>query len=32
LIERIREPTDPEPARPWRRIPMFLHILAVKPG
>jgi SAM-dependent methyltransferase len=32
LIERVREPTDPDPTRPWRRIPMFLHLLAVKPG
>lgn len=30
LIERIREPTDPDPARPWHRIPMFLHIRAVR--
>jgi SAM-dependent methyltransferase len=32
LIERIREPTDPDPAKPWHRIPMFLHIRAVKRG
>jgi SAM-dependent methyltransferase len=30
LIERVREPTDPDPNRPWHRIPMFLHIRAVK--
>lgn len=29
LIERLREPTDPDPAKPWRRIPLFLHIRAV---
>ncbi|HEY1915385.1 MAG TPA: class I SAM-dependent methyltransferase [Streptosporangiaceae bacterium] len=31
LIERLREPTTCEPARPWRRIPLFLHIVAVRP-
>jgi len=31
VIERIREPTDPDPTRPWWRVPMFLHLLAVKP-
>jgi SAM-dependent methyltransferase len=30
LIERITEPTDPDPSRPWHRMPMFLHIRAVK--
>jgi SAM-dependent methyltransferase len=30
LIERILEPTDPDPERDWRRMPMFLHIRAVK--
>jgi SAM-dependent methyltransferase len=29
LIERIREATDPDPSRPWRKIPMFLHIRAI---
>jgi hypothetical protein len=24
VIERLREPTDPDPAKPWRRIPLFL--------
>jgi SAM-dependent methyltransferase len=28
VIERLREPTDPHPARPWHRIPMFLNIVA----
>jgi SAM-dependent methyltransferase len=28
VIERLREPTDPNPAKPWRRIPLFLHIVA----
>jgi SAM-dependent methyltransferase len=28
VIERLREPTDP--ARPWRRIPLFLNIVAVR--
>jgi hypothetical protein len=38
LIERLREPALPEPAirsersARWRRIPLFLHVLAVKPG
>jgi SAM-dependent methyltransferase len=30
LIERIREPTDNDPDRPWHRMPMFLHIRAIK--
>lgn len=28
VIERLIEPTDPDPARPWRRIPLFLDIVA----
>jgi len=32
LIERVREPTDPDPARPWHRIPMFLHLRAIRGG
>jgi len=37
LIERLREPPVPDPAlrtdrgRRWRRVPMFLHLRAVKP-
>jgi SAM-dependent methyltransferase len=30
LIERLREPTDPKPGSAWGRIPMFLHLRAVK--
>ncbi len=30
LIERIREVGEPDPADKWHRIPLFLHILAVK--
>ena len=30
LIDRIREPTDPDPTRPWYRIPMFLHLRAIR--
>jgi SAM-dependent methyltransferase len=30
FIERLREPTDDDPARPWRRIPLFLHVVAVR--
>ena len=29
LIERLREPTDLNPAQAWHRIPLFLHIRAV---
>jgi SAM-dependent methyltransferase len=29
VIERLIEPTDPDPALPWRRIPLFLDIVAV---
>jgi SAM-dependent methyltransferase len=38
LIERLREPRIPESAivlarsRRWQRVPLFLHVLAVKPG
>ncbi|HXL19982.1 MAG TPA: class I SAM-dependent methyltransferase [Streptosporangiaceae bacterium] len=28
VIERLREPTNPDPAKPWRRVPLFLNILA----
>lgn len=28
VIERLREPTNPDPAKPWHRIPLFLDILA----
>jgi SAM-dependent methyltransferase len=30
LIERLREPTDPDPDDAWHEFPMFLHLLAVK--
>jgi SAM-dependent methyltransferase len=30
LIERMLEPTDNEPGNKWQRIPMFLHIRAIK--
>lgn len=30
LIERIREPTELDPASHWHRMPMFLHIRAIK--
>jgi hypothetical protein len=30
VIERLREPTNDDPAKPWCRIPLFLHIVAVK--
>lgn len=29
LIERLREPTDLDPAKAWHRVPLFLHIRAV---
>jgi len=38
LVERLREPAVPESAivalrsRRWQRIPLFLHVRAVKPG
>lgn len=28
VIERLREPTNPDPAKSWRRVPLFLNILA----
>src|SRR5262249_2571195 len=28
VIERLLEPTDPDPAKPWHRIPLFLNVLA----
>jgi len=28
VIERLREPTNPDLAKPWHRIPLFLDILA----
>jgi SAM-dependent methyltransferase len=28
VIERLREPTSPDPAKPWSRIPLFLNIVA----
>jgi SAM-dependent methyltransferase len=28
VIERLREPTNPDPAKPWHRIPLFLNIVA----
>lgn len=30
LIERLREVTDPRPAEKWHRIPLFLHLRAVR--
>lgn len=32
VIERLREPTDPDPGTKWRRVPLFLHILAARPA
>jgi SAM-dependent methyltransferase len=32
VIERLREPTNPDPAKPWRRVPLFLNILAALQG
>jgi SAM-dependent methyltransferase len=31
LVERLREPTELDPESNWYRMPMFLHIRAVKP-
>ena len=28
VIERLREPTSSDPAKPWIRVPLFLHIVA----
>ena len=28
-VKRLLEVTDPDPARPWRRVPLFLDIVAV---
>lgn len=28
VIERLREPTEPDPAKAWHRVPLFLDILA----
>jgi SAM-dependent methyltransferase len=28
VIERLREPTSPDPAKPWHRVPLFLNIVA----
>jgi hypothetical protein len=28
VIERLREPTSPDPARPWHRVPLFLNVVA----
>ena len=30
LIERVREVSEPEPADKWHRIPLFLHIRAIR--
>ncbi len=30
VIARLREPTDPSPSKPWRRIPLFVNIVAVR--
>jgi hypothetical protein len=29
VIERLREATNPDPARPWVRVPLFPHIVAI---
>jgi SAM-dependent methyltransferase len=28
VIERLREPSSPDPAKPWYRVPLFLNIVA----
>jgi hypothetical protein len=28
VIERLLEPTSPDPGKPWHRVPLFLDILA----
>jgi hypothetical protein len=30
LVERLREVGEPDPESKWYRIPLFLHILAVR--
>ena len=30
VIERLREPTSPDPGTAWHRVPLFQHILAVR--
>jgi len=30
VIERLREVTDPDPARAWQRVPLFLNIVAAR--
>jgi SAM-dependent methyltransferase len=30
VIERLREPTNPDLARPWHRVPLFLNIVAAR--
>ena len=30
VIERLREPTSPDPAKPWHRVPLFLNIVAAR--
>ncbi len=32
LIERLREVTTPDPEDKWYRMPLFLHLRAMKPG
>jgi SAM-dependent methyltransferase len=34
VIERLLEPTSPDPAKPWHRVPLFLNIVAAlrQPG
>ena len=31
LIERVAEVPDPDPSQKWHRLPLFLHLRAVKP-
>ncbi|HWE66423.1 MAG TPA: class I SAM-dependent methyltransferase [Acidimicrobiales bacterium] len=31
VIERLREVGDPDPAEKWHRIPLFLHLRAIRP-
>jgi hypothetical protein len=30
VIERLREPTETDPDNAWHRMPLFLHIRAIK--